>query len=129
MTFKTAVQVGPLVQLIQLYSLITLLCCCQVFTLSDLHVDVPANMSWVQLHCRRPAHTPPHVFTVFICAGDVSANMDCIRKAFEHLVDHYDAVRIARSASLLLLLLLLFLTLPYACRCASSRAITVNVVM
>ena len=64
----------------------------QVYTLSDLHVDMKGNMEWVVAHCRPPPGTPSHAFTVFVCAGDVSASLDCISRAFKHLTEHYDAV-------------------------------------
>lgn len=63
-----------------------------MFTLSDLHVDMKGNMEWVEQHCIPPSDTPCNVFTVFICAGDVSADLNCVRRAFRHLSDNYDAV-------------------------------------
>ena len=60
--------------------------------MSDLHVDVKGNMEWVEKYCHVPLHLPDNVFTVLICAGDVSSSLECVRRAFDILCENYDAV-------------------------------------
>jgi hypothetical protein len=66
-------------------------CIMQVYALSDLHVDVASNMEWVEKYCRVPKEHAS-AYTVMVCAGDVSADLKCVKRAFQILADNYDAV-------------------------------------
>ena len=52
----------------------------RIFALSDIHVDYPANMSWLQ--ALAPAH---YAHDVLILAGDVSDDLDKLRTALTHV--------------------------------------------
>lgn len=54
-------------------------------------MDVLANMEWVRTHCTASG-VDPSTFRVFICAGDISANIDRVKDAFQLLSGNYDAV-------------------------------------
>ena len=62
---------------------------CRIFTISDIHTDNPKNYSWVQNNL--PA-TAQNAFDVCICSGDVSDNLDVLRKTLRLLVQRFEVV-------------------------------------
>ena len=62
----------------------------QVFSLSDIHADNAACKKWFKENCVR--NHDDDVFSVFICAGDISHDVDVIRDTFAHLKAQYDEV-------------------------------------
>lgn len=62
----------------------------KLYCLSDLHADAAGCLDWLKSHCIR--HDEECVHTVFICAGDVSAEVKVLREVFTHLKANYDDV-------------------------------------
>jgi hypothetical protein len=62
----------------------------KLYCLSDLHADATGSITWTKNNCIR--HDNEDVLTVFICAGDVSAEVKVLREVFTHLKANYDEV-------------------------------------
>lgn len=62
----------------------------KLFCLSDLHADTAGCLDWLKSNCIRRDEECVH--TVFICAGDVSAEVKVLREVFTHLKANYDDV-------------------------------------
>ncbi|GMH64959.1 hypothetical protein TrST_g9663 [Triparma strigata] len=65
----------------------------RVFAISDLHVDAPPNLAWVEALERRPpldASTPEH--HALLVAGDVSCDLGRLEKTLRCLRKTYDSV-------------------------------------
>ena len=61
-----------------------------MFSLSDLHTDYAPCKAWLKENCF--GSRDDNVFTIFICAGDISSDVCVIRDTFAHLKAHYDEV-------------------------------------
>ena len=62
----------------------------KLYCLSDLHADTKGCLQWIKTNCVRKDDDSVH--TVFICAGDVSADIGVMSEVFVHLKSHYDDV-------------------------------------
>jgi hypothetical protein len=62
----------------------------KLYCLSDLHADAKGCLDWIKMNCIRKDENCVH--TIFICAGDVSAEVKVLREVFTHLKASYDDV-------------------------------------
>eukprot|EP01041_Mallomonas_annulata_P009320 gene9320-19348_t len=65
----------------------------QVYCMSDLHADSKQNLDWIRSHDFHTNHSKDrNKFSIFICPGDIGANIVNIREVFISLKQRYDLV-------------------------------------
>ena len=62
----------------------------KMYCLSDLHADSAGCLEWLKNNC--VCRDDESIYTVFICAGDVSADVAVLREVFLHLKANYNEV-------------------------------------